>query len=366
MSNPENSSKPNAAGGSPRKNTRRRLALILLGITAIAGVMGLIQVFRIYRYIFAPNTDLRGKKVAWVYVKTGSSINAVEDSLFRHGYIINKKSFDWVARKKDLQFHINPGRYRLVNGMNNNSLVNMLRSGRQDPVRVTFQSARTAQDFAGKISHYIEADSLSILNLITDPAYLRQFNTKPATFFSIIIPDTYEFYWNTSADKFIRRMYAESRKFWTADRLRRAESTGLTVDQVVTLASIIEKETAMNDEKPDIAGVYINRMKIGMPLQADPTVIFAVNDYTIRRVLNKHIQFDSPYNTYLYRGLPPGPICIPSVASIDAVLNYNHNDYLYFCAREDFSGYHNFSKTLAQHSIYARKYQQALKAKGIR
>jgi len=366
MSDPETTSQHKAAGPSLLKTHRRRSILIIIGIIAVAGIIGLTQAFRIYRYIFAPNTDLHGEKIAWVYIRTGSSFDAVKDSLFNHGYIINKKSFEWVAKKKDLQFHVNPGRYRLVNGMNNNSLVNMLRSGRQDPVRVSFQSARTAQEFAGKISHAIEADSLSILNLITDPAYLRQFNTRPATFFSIIIPNTYEFYWNTSADKFIRRMYAESKKFWTTDRLKKAESMGLTVDQVVTLASIIEKETAMNQEKPEIAGVYINRMNIGMPLQADPTVIFAVNDYKIKRVLKKHIQIDSPYNTYLYRGLPPGPICVPSVASIDAVLNYSHNDYLYFCARDDFSGYHNFSKTLAQHSIYARKYQQALKVKGIR
>ena len=349
----------------PAVKRKRWKTLLLVAVIGVVTVTGILLAFRYYRYIFAPNVDLNGRKYAWIYIPTGSSLEGVKDSLYRHGYIINKRSFEWLARKKDFQFHINPGRYRLTNGMSNNLLINRLRSGRQDPVRVSFQSARTSQDFAGKISHYIEADSISILNLTTDPAYLQQFNVNPATFFSIIIPNTYEFYWNTSADKFIRRMYAESKKFWNPERLKKAGSAGLTVDQVVTLASIIEKETAMNSEKQEIAGVYINRLKLGMPLQADPTVIFAINDYTIKRVRDKHIQVDSPYNTYRYGGLPPGPICIPSIASIDAVLNYDHNDYLYFCAREDFSGYHNFAKTLAQHSINARKYQKALKAKGI-
>jgi UPF0755 protein len=182
----------------------------------------------------------------------------------------------------------------------------------------------------------------------------------------MFIPNTYEFYWNTSAEKFVEKMAEEYKNFWNEDRKAKAEKMGLTQSEVSTLASIVEQETQKNDEKARIAGVYINRINIGMPLQADPTVVFAVGDFTIKRVLNSHLRIDSPYNTYLYAGLPPGPICIPSVSSIDGVLNYEKHNYLYFCAKEDFSGYSNFASTLSQHNVNAQKYHRALRKAGIR
>jgi UPF0755 protein len=198
-----------------------------------------------------------------------------------------------------------------------------------------------------------------------DPGYLSEFGAGPATVFALFIPNTYEFLWNTTADQFIRRMYKERQKFWNDERLTLMSLEGLTIPGVITLSSIIEKETAKNAEKQVIAGVYMNRLRKGWPLQADPTLIFAWNDYTIKRVLNKHKEIDSPYNTYKHTGLPPGPICLPSVSSIDAVLNYEKHDYLYFCAKEDLSGYHNFAVTLAEHNRNAERYQAALKRLNI-
>ena len=180
----------------------------------------------------------------------------------------------------------------------------------------------------------------------------------------MFIPNTYQFYWNTSAEKFIERMAEEFKSFWTQDRLQKANDLGFKQSEVITLASIVEQETQKDDEKARVAGVYINRLNKGIKLQADPTVIYAIGDFSIRRVLYSHLEYDSPYNTYKYVGLPPGPICIPSITSIDAVLNYEEHSYLYFCAREDFSGYHNFARTLAQHNANARKYQQALRLNG--
>jgi UPF0755 protein len=274
-------------------------------------------------------------------------------------------SFEWVAQKKKFTLKIRPGRYRITDGMSNNELVNLLRSGKQEPVRLILQNVRTPEELAGKVAAQIESDSLSILNLMRDPGYLSEFGAGPATVFALFIPNTYEFLWNTTADQFIRRMYKERQKFWNDERLTLMSLEGLTIPGVITLSSIIEKETAKNAEKQVIAGVYMNRLRKGWPLQADPTLIFAWNDYTIKRVLNKHKEIDSPYNTYKHTGLPPGPICLPSVSSIDAVLNYEKHDYLYFCAKEDLSGYHNFAVTLAEHNRNAERYQAALKRLNI-
>jgi UPF0755 protein len=329
------------------------LFLVTLLLIALIGAF-------LYRSVFRSNTDLHGETSVILLVPTGATFQTLRDSLYSHGYIRDLRSFEWTAERKGLDEHVRPGRYRIRQGMSNTELVDMLRSGNQEPVRVFFQNARTVSELAGQIARQIETDSISLLNLMRDRDYLKKFDVTPATLFTITIPNTYEFYWNTSAKGFITRMYGESGKFWKGPRIRKADSIGLSVDEVVTLASIIEKETAMNSEKPLIAGVYMNRLKKKMPLQADPTLIYAWNDYGIKRVLNRHKEIRSPYNTYLYAGLPPGPICIPSIASIDAVLNYSHHDYYYFCAKEDFSGYHNFARTLADHNRNAARYQHAL------
>ena len=285
--------------------------------------------------------------------------------MYTKGFIINKKAFEWVAITKGYTTKVKPGRYRLRNGMNNNELVNLLRSGKQDPVRVVFQNIRTKQDLAGKISHQLEIDSLTFLGLLQNTDYLKEFNVTSETAFLLFIPDTYELYWNTTPDQFIRRMNREHLKFWNNGRLAKARLLGLSLPEIITLASIVDRETSKDSEKPAIAGVYLNRLRKSWPLQADPTLIFAWNDYSIRRVLIKHKEINSPYNTYLHAGLPPGPICLPSVSSIESVLNYEKHNYMYFCAKEDLSGYHNFGLTLAQHNRNAEKYQAALKKMNI-
>lgn len=328
------------------------LAVILLSIV----LTGLY----IYRSVFRTNVDLHGEPSAILLIPTGASFRMVKDSLYRHGWIRDRRSFEWTALRKQYDSNVKPGRYRIKQGMTNQSLVDLLRSGEQEAVNLFFQNARTPAELAGRIARQIEADSLGLLNLMNDHEFLHQYGVTPATLFAITIPNTYQFFWNTSPKGFLLRMYKESEKFWNAKRKERAAAIGLTQVQVVTLASIVEKETAMNSEKRVIAGVYMNRLMRNMPLQADPTLIFAWHDYTIKRVLNRHKEILSPYNTYLHTGLPPGPICLPSTASIDAVLEFESHDYLYFCAREDFSGYHNFAVTLSEHNRNAARYQQAL------
>jgi UPF0755 protein len=250
--------------------------------------------------------------------------------------------------------------------MSNNDIINMLRGGLQSPIRVTFNNIRDVDMLAGRIASQIEADSISISNLLHDNQYINQLGFNSYTIPALFLPDTYEFYWSTDAEGFVVRMFQEYNKFWTNERIQQAQAKGLTPIQVSTLASIVNKETNMSNEMPRVAGVYLNRLKSNWLLQADPTLVFAWNDFTIKRVLDRHKEIESPYNTYKYAGLPPGPICIPSIAAIKAVLNAEDHHYYYFCAKEDFSGYHNFAKTLAEHNRNAAKHQQALNQRGIK
>lgn len=346
-----------------KKKGKWRTLLVVLSLVLLLSAALVARHF--YRIIFQPNVSLTGKETAYLYIPTGSDFEKVMNLVTSQGFLNDPYSFSWVARQKGYPGKIKPGKYELRNGMNNNELVNLLRSGRQVPVRVSFQSIRTVQDLAGKISRQIEADSVSLLNHLRDRDYLKEFNVQPSQVFVLFIPNTYEFVWNTSADQFIHRMSREQTKFWNGERLSKAREAGLTINEVVILASIVEKETVQDNEKPEIAGVYINRLKKEWPLQADPTLIFAWNDYSIRRVLNKHKEINSPYNTYLHTGLPPGPICLPSVASIESVLNFSHHNYMFFCAKEDLSGSHNFAVTLSEHSRNAERYQAALKRLNI-
>jgi UPF0755 protein len=318
-----------------------------------------------YKTFFQPNVTTGNQPSVYLYIHTGTDFTTLKKLLSDQKYIRDVHSFDLVAQKKKYDIKVRPGRYKILNGMNNNELVNLLRSGKQEPVRVILQNVRNPEEFSGKIAAQIEGDSISMMNLIHNPGYLSEFGANPATVFTLFVPNTYEFLWNTSADQFIRRMYRERQKFWNNDRITKMKNEGLDISGVIILASILEKETAKNSEKTVIAGVYMNRLRKGWPLQADPTLIFAWNDYSIKRVLNKHKEIDSPYNTYKHIGLPPGPICLPSVSSIDAVLNYKHHAYMYFCAKDDLSGYHNFSVTLAEHNRNAQRYQAALKRLNI-
>jgi UPF0755 protein len=242
----------------------------------------------------------------------------------------------------------------------------MLKGGLQTPLNVTFNNVRTKEDLAGKVGKYLQTDSVSILQLFADTAQIKKYGFTPETFSSMFIPNTYEFFWTTTATEFADRMKKEYDRFWNDERKKKAEEIKLTPVEVITLASIVQAETAKNDELKTIAGLYINRLNRGMFLQADPTVKFAVGDFSLKRILNSHLEIDSPYNTYKNLGLPPGPINFPETSAIDAVLNFEKNKYYYMCAKEDFSGYHNFAATLAEHNRNAAKYRAALDRNKIR
>ncbi|RLD47747.1 MAG: endolytic transglycosylase MltG [Bacteroidetes bacterium] len=346
-----------------KKNGKKKkiiFTILLILFLALAGAA-----YILYSIVLKPNVWTPNDESVAITIPTGSDFEDVKLILYAKGLVVNRKYFEWWAEKKKYPQLVKPGKYLIQSGMNNNELINLLRSGEQVPVQLIFNNVRDIYQVAQKVSQQIEADSAAIVDLITDSTYLTLLGLNNETASVLFIPNTYEMYWNTSAEGFIKRMHEEYIKFWSGSRTSKARSIDLTIPEVVTLASIVEKETNKDDEKPQVAGVYINRLKAGWRLQADPTVIYALNDYSIKRVLNKHKEIKSPYNTYLVAGLPPGPICIPSIASIDAVLNYDHHNYLFFCAKDDLSGYHVFAKTNRQHAKNAKKYQEALNKMGV-
>jgi len=344
--------------GSLRNTKKPLLFRLILFILGFLIVVALILAYTLYRYVYAPNVNTGNNDSAILYIPTGSSYQDVLDSLNSSSILISTKSFEWVSKKKSYPSLVKPGRYIIPRGLSNLYLVNMLRSGQQVPVRVTFNNIRNSEQLAKIISMQLEADSAELARLLNDESVLESLGVDRRNALTIFIPNTYEFYWNTSALQFIERMKIESGRFWDDERLEKARSAGLAPREVITLASIVDKETNNNSEKPLIAGVYMNRLKKGWPLQADPTLVFITGEPV---PLNKHKKIDSPYNTYKYKGLPPGPICIPSIAAIDAVLNHENHDYMFFVASEDLSGKHVFSKTLHEHNRHAKRYRQAVK-----
>ncbi len=345
-------------------NSHNLVKKILYGILIVFIIAG-IKGIDIYRKAFSPNVFTRNKKVQYLFIPTGSGYDDILKLLYTEKLIKNKSTFEWAAERMNYKKHIQPGKYKLKNRMTNHKLILMLRSGQQEPVKLTFNNIRTLEQLAGLVSRKIEADYSAIINLLHNKEYISQIGFNEYTMIGLFIPNTYEFYWNTSAEQFISRMLNEYNSFWTRARKSKAGQINLTQNEVITLASIVDEESSKEEEDPIIAGVYINRLKKGIKLQADPTVRYAHGDFSMRRILKKHLLIESPYNTYKYYGLPPGPIRIPSIESVDAVLNYKKHDYLYFCAKDDFSGYHYFAKTLAQHNKYARLYQRALNKRRI-
>jgi conserved hypothetical protein, YceG family len=339
---------------------RRKIRRVILSVFGSAILVALFMGYRLYTTVLSPNVITPDNKDVSLYIPTGADFNTVKDSLYTKKLIISPQRFEWLAKKKNYPENIKAGHYVLKNGMTNNNLVNMLRGGFQKPVRVTFNNIRDVNMLAGRISKQIEADSTSIIALLHDDDFLRQIGFNQQSIPALFLPNTYEFYWNTDAEAFTSRMLQEYRKFWNEERTEKAKALNLTPIEISILASIVNKETNMSDEMPKMAGVYLNRLRNGWLLQADPTLVFAIGDFNIKRVLDVHKEIESPYNTYKYAGLPPGPICSPSITSIDAVLNAEKHQYYYFCAKEDMSGYHNFAKTLAEHLRNANKYQQAL------
>ncbi|HBL77520.1 MAG: hypothetical protein A2W90_10285 [Bacteroidetes bacterium GWF2_42_66] len=333
-----------------------RINKIIIIVVAIAFVITGIRGYQLFKYIFEINVKTPGS----IIISREANFNQVLDSLKKHDILINNKAFKWVSKRKKYSNSIKPGKYLFDSGMNTNQIVNMLRSGSQEPVVVTFNNIRNFKQLAAAISKYIEPDSLLLLQRLTDTTMYAKYGFTERTIPCMYIPNSYEFYWTTTPEQFTDRMAAEYKRFWTDDRKAKATAKGLTPEQVSTIASIVQEETVKNEEKPIVAGLYLNRLKKGMLLQADPTIKFALNDFTIRRVLNEYLLIDSPYNTYKYAGLPPGPINFPEISSIEAVLNAEKHNYMYMCAKEDFSGYHNFAVTLDGHNQNARKYQAAL------
>jgi UPF0755 protein len=327
---------------------------------------GSLTIWSYYQKVFSPNVHLEKSQVKFVYIPTGSDFTDVMRILERGGMLKNSASFSWVAEQMNYVNKVKPGKYEVKKGMSNRELIRLLRSGKQTPVKLTFSNIRTAAELAGVVGSKIEADSSEIIFLMRDRVFQQKYGFTEENSLCVLIPNTYEFFWDTSAEEFYARMAKEYKKFWNETRKGKANTTGLSQNEIMILASIVEQETRKNDEKPVVAGVYMNRYNKGWKLEADPTLVFANGDFSIRRVLNEHKEVDSPYNTYKYTGLPPGPICMPSIASIDAVLNYAKHEYMYFCAREDFSGYHSFAKTYEQHLLNARRFQKEMDRRGIR
>lgn len=357
--------KKKAGSGGWKKNKKA----VFTGIAAFIGIVlvgaGIIG-YRYYKLVYNVNVDLHGKESSYLYIPSNADFTKVKTILYKEKYVIDTNAFEWLAEKKGYTESVKAGRYLLRDRMTNNALINLLRSGKQDPIKLTFNNVRTKEQFIAKLNTQLEADPDAVRRLLNDPEYLKKYGLDTDNVMCIFLPNTYEFFWNTTDTAFFSRMYREYSKFWNKQRCEKAAAAGLTKEQAVILASIVYSETKKKDEMSRVAGVYMNRIERGIPLQADPTVIFAIGDFSIKRVLTVQTRFESPYNTYLHTGLPPGPICLPEPYVIDKVLDFEKHDYIFFCAKEDFSGYHNFAKTAAQHEQNARKYRDALDRQKIK
>jgi len=337
-----------------RKKTLFRLFGACVAVGALAAVVGIIQ--------------FKGDAVDEEYelfVSQRADYGALTDSL--RPRIRHWKAFELYAGRLDLPAGFKPGHYVVRKGMNVVAIARMLKLGLQTPVRVTIHNVRTPSQLAERVARQIDADSGMLMKVLSSKAMAEEMGfADAATLFSMFLPNTYEFYWTVSPEEFVRRMKREYDRFWTAERDTLRARSGLSRLEVMTLASIVYEETRKVDEMPRIAGVYVNRLRRGIPLQADPTIKYAMQDFALRRILYRHLKYPSPYNTYLNRGLPPSPIAMPSVEAIDAVLHFERHDYIFFCARPEFDGYHNFARTLAEHNANARAYSAELNRRKIK
>jgi UPF0755 protein len=294
-------------------------------------------------------------------IPEGSTFGDLQARLYEGNYVNEGVSFGVLARLMDYDKSIKPGRYLLKGNMSNLAALHMLRSGQQAPVNVTFNNIRVKQELAEKICSEVSANPDKFLALLNDSSVVQEYGFTTENILCMFIPNTYQVFWTITERELMDRMHQEYERFWNDERRAKANALGMTLTEVSILASVVQAEQLGHpDERPKVAGLYLNRMERNIALQADPTLVYAVGDFSIKRVLNVHKEVDSPYNTYLYTGLPPGPINLPEISSIDAVLNHEEHDYLYMCAKEDFSGYHNFANNLQTHLNNARKYQRAL------
>ena len=342
---------------------KKVIYIILFALISIGGVGG------IYFYkIFYESNTLFNEEYVFVKIPTNSTENQLLDSIGKHVEDLSK--FSKAANYKDYFSNIKPGRYKLENGFNNNQIINSLRSNNV-PIKITYNNIETFDQLIKRISERIEADSLSLSNVFFEEKFLNDLGLDSESVFSLFIPNTYEFFWNTSAIQFRERILKEFDRFWNDSRIEKSKKVNLNPIEVMTLASIVQKETPKVDERPTIAGVYLNRLERNMKLQADPTVVYTIKkrdgfDTKIRRVLYKDLRIKSPYNTYVYRGLPPAPIVTPDISAIEAVLNPQKHSFIYFVADVSNPGYHLFSRTNAEHNRKKRQYTNWLKKNRIR
>ena len=335
---------------------------ILVGTLLTAILLGIAGIAHIYYYFFAQPFQITD--TTSIYIDRDDDVDSIYHKIIDAGNPKQMHGFESLVRYQG--YNVKTGRYAIKPTDNMRYLHRRLSMGYQTPVKLTVGSVRTLDRIARNTARQLMLDSCEIANILNDTAYISKLGFTPETLPALFIPNTYEVYWNMSAEDFMQRMLKEHKAFWNEKRLKQAEAIGLTPIEVATLASIVEEETANQAEKPMVAGLYINRLKKGMLLQADPTVKFSLQEFGLKRILFKHLEVNSPYNTYKYAGLPPGPIRIPSYQGLESVLNYTKHNYLYMCAKEDFSGTHNFAINSAQHAANARRYQQALNRRGIR
>jgi UPF0755 protein len=332
---------------------------VKLAVYLVSSVLLITFVFYGYQIVYTPNILVDRDDQTFI-VKNGYSFRQVQDDLSKGKFVNDFVSFSFLARLMNYDMEIKPGRYMLRRNMTNIEAIRVLRAGIQEPVNITFTHVRLLRELGEKITKNTGVSPEDFYTALEEFVVTNKEGFTKETILCMFLPNTYEVYFNVSPAALVERMHAEYKKFWNAERLEKATMIGLTPVEVSILASIVQAETVKQDEAPIIAGLYINRLKKDMALQADPTLVFAVGDFTLKRVLNEHKEVDSPYNTYEHTGLPPGPINMPRIAIIDAVLDYTDHKYIYMCAKEDFSGNHNFAVTLTEHSRNARKYQTAL------
>lgn len=337
-------------------------AIALIGLVVVAAFA-----YYVYNAMLAPNTNFANDE-AYIYITSDANYEQVRSQL--EPLLKDIGTFDALAERKEYNTNIRSGKYVIKKDMSNNDIINSIRSN-NIPVKVSFNNQESLEKLAGRISVQIEADSLSLIEAMKSKEFYAANPFKEATALGMYIPNSYELFWDTSAEEFRDRMLKEYKRFWNDNRIAKAEAIGLTQDEVMSLASIVHEESKQAVEQPRIAGVYMNRIRLGMPLQADPTLKFAAyqlpeyKNTVIKRILNKHKEIESPYNTYKNAGLPPGLIAMPDISAINAVLNYEKHNYLYFAANAKKLGFHKFAKTLAQHNKNAREYQRYLSSQGI-
>lgn len=339
---------------------KKFVAVFMIVFTVMASSFA----FYFYQMLFTPNILVEREDELFA-IAPGATFEEVQDDLYDLGIVNDLVSFSFLAKVRDYNDYVKPGLYSLKKDMSNLQAINLLRSGAQQPVKLTFTLARKIDELPEKIAPFVHFSEQELANVMLSDSVARSYGFEPETFISMFVPNTYEVYWTITPEQFLDRMQKEYDQFWNADRLTKAEALGLTPKEISTLASIVESETNKMDEAPKVAGLYLNRLKEGMYLQADPTLKFALNNFEIRRLLNKDMEIDSPYNTYKYPGLPPGPISLPSIAALNAVLNAEEHDYLYLCAKADFSGYHAFAVDLTEHNRNAAQLHRALDMRRI-